>query len=145
MKAWLILWILDTLKRKLRMFFFVEFGSYYGRFSIIWRVCIRYINYLEILLILCPFIIRNGDETWKARTKWWMICKLEEYLWNILDTLITSQYWWFCTMKYFPFQRNWRQKIRLLENMIFMERAWTTLIEDFDKFEEYLSHILINF
>ena len=29
------------------------------------------------------------------------------------------------------------------KNMIFMERTWIILMEDFDKFEEYLLHIII--
>ena len=36
-----------------------------------------------------------------------------------------------------------RQKICLLENIIFMKTAWTILTEKFDKFEEHLLHILI--
>ena len=52
LKKWLILWILDSLRRKRDFFFFlVDLDYIYGRLSRIWRVFIRYINYLKILIL----------------------------------------------------------------------------------------------
>lgn len=98
LKKWLILWILDSLRRKRDFFFFflVDLDYIYGRLLRIWRVFIRYINYLKILILE----LNDGQFT-----------NFRSIYENTLDTIITWPYRWFCVMKHFQYQRNWRQKL----------------------------------
>ena len=62
------------------VFFWVNLDHIYGWFLIIWRVCIRHINYLEILIILCPFIIKR--RWWNMKSSDQMIDDLQT--WGVL-------------------------------------------------------------
>ena len=89
LKKWLILWILDSLRRKRDFFFFfVDLDYIYGRLSRIWRVFIRYINYLEILILeLNDGQFVNLRSIYEIYWIQWLLDYIDDFvLWSIFNS-----------------------------------------------------------